>query len=765
MRRGGRWTRWAVLAGLAVLVGLGLPGPGGAATEVGDWHVEGDVGVGGQLSFGERGSSKYNEYRDTDNGIIGDFTLRGEKTKGNPYFLDLRGENVSREDQAYEGSLGWTGLFRLEGGWNRTPHVLSNTARTIFSQSGDALRLPAAVRSAIARDTQTLGACPVGVVLWNCPVEYASSTPAMAAAQRAFIANTIEGLARPVELGFNTDVGLLDLILTPTEAFRVDAGYSQNRKVGYRPIGTVIGSPGGAVTEIAVPIENTTHEMKLGAEYAKSGYAFQFGYLGSIFRNEYTGYTWDNPGYFGTDNGNFVTGGGATRAVRVSQDRLGAPPDNIAHTFSATGSAALPFRSRLSGTLAYSFLRQDEAFQINTLNSGAGVVQTNADDAGRTSADAKTDLLLGNFLLTSRPIRNVTATARYRFFEHQNDMPLHTFSNSFPEGLAVQTHTSKEERFQKQNAGLDLGWRPIRWASLKVGYEYERYNRGDMNTRATNEHIGKLSADLTPVSWLLTRLSYSHGDREMKGEHVNVAAEFPGLRKFNQADRVRDRVDLFLNLTRWETVSPSLSFGYARDDYNATDFGLTKNDYYTLGAGLAWTPLGWLQLSTDYAYELYRFTQRSRYRAPGVDTPANDWESKNKDEYHTLNLGATADLIPKKLDLSLGYSIALGFTVVDSKNLGAHTAGASSLATDRDRVSNILQTIRLMARYHFTEKFQARLGYTFERYTERDFARDPMQPWMGNVDTSTAGTQSVFLGATQPSYESHTVGFSLRYGF
>ena len=79
-----------------------------------------------------------------------------------------------------------------------------------------------------------------------------------------------------------------------------------------------------------------------------------------------------------------------------------------------------------------------------------------------------------------------------------------------------------------------------------------------------------------------------------------------------------------------------------------------------------------------------------------------------------------------------------------------------------------------MGRYRLTEKLQVRGGLAYERYTERDWARDPMQPFMGNLDSDrpippgvpvAAGVQSVWLGATRPNYEAYILGGFVRYQF
>ena len=96
--------------------------------------------------------------------------------------------------------------------------------------------------------------------------------------------------------GINTDVGRIGLTLTPTEALRFDLGYMQHPEGRVPPDrDELIGSPGGTVTELAIPIENIPMKLSSAREFARPEYALQFNYTGSFFRNNYDSYTWDNP--------------------------------------------------------------------------------------------------------------------------------------------------------------------------------------------------------------------------------------------------------------------------------------------------------------------------------------------------------------------------------------------------------------------------------------------------------------------------------------
>ncbi|HLE82631.1 MAG TPA: MtrB/PioB family outer membrane beta-barrel protein, partial [Dehalococcoidia bacterium] len=223
MWQGRRWVGVVLSAAVASFMCLGASGPALAAaagTEVLAWSVNGSVEAGGMYEFGENKSSKFNDYRDMDSGFVGELSLRGEK-KESPYFFDLWVKNPARDDGAYSGEFGRYGMFRLELGWDRVRHVLSNTATTMFQENpeGD-FTIPSSLRTAITRTPAgflngTAANC-TGITNWTCPYPVGSSTaPTVNNPQFNFIRDTINGLSRPIDYAFNTDVGIVGLRFTP----------------------------------------------------------------------------------------------------------------------------------------------------------------------------------------------------------------------------------------------------------------------------------------------------------------------------------------------------------------------------------------------------------------------------------------------------------------------------------------------------------------------------------------------------------------------
>jgi len=396
------------------------------------------------------------------------------------------------------------------------------------------------------------------------------------------------------------------------------------------------------------------------------------------------------------------------------------------------------------------------------------------------------DVTTLNLGLSTRPLRNVTARLRYRLYDVQNDMPHHTFAPNVltgggDAGLSPVLHEAEPFEFRKQNASADVSWRVFRPLTLRAGYEYERWDRPhEMREVAdTNEHISKAGAELQPWPWLHARLTYAHGVRTIgAGEyepHGGNATSLPQLRKFDEADRTRDKGDVYLQITPLDTLSLGGTFYIQNDGYWNTDFGLYDAQAYGFSGDVSWNPTERLGLFAGYARDIYRYKVQNCHipsaavpadALPGsLCSPLNIFFVEPKDTLDTVNVGASYVLVPSKLDVSLGYRFAFG----ESKyNLGSVPGGVATGEPGAvPDVENRFHIFNVVARYFFTQHWSVKLSYQYERYEERDFTTDAIQPSLAAVpgSNSPADLRSIVLGATHPPYEAHIVAFTVGFRF
>jgi MtrB/PioB family decaheme-associated outer membrane protein len=750
-RHGIIWTGMVILLG-ALLVG----GSGSAlAAEEFSWTawkdslpfpLTGEVEVGGQIVKEGGDSATFDEYRDLDSTVdVYSLRLRSED-KARTQFLEFGGTYMSRTDASYYLNAGRYNYYRFNFEFDRLPHNIANNASTIYVEpvEGNFRILGGAVGSGLAG-----------------PLNVALSTPPTLAQRNAIVAAVNRNL-QPTELGFQTDKANFGFNWLPLPELEVGLGYTFTMRDGKTPWGTVIGSPGSGAVELAAPRDERFHEIKAGAEYVRDWYQLRFNYTFGMFENDVSKIEWDNPCGAGTGGCRNPSGFG----------RFSTMPENYAHTFSGAGGVTLPWwRTRVAGGFSYSLWHQDDTFLPWTTVTG---FTGNTTAAGATSPDAKMDVLQANVNLTTRPLRNVTANVRYRYFELDNNTAEHTFINVLSPGDTTPgagTHTSEPLAYRKQNVSTDVAWRIIPQVTAKVGYEYDHWNRAHREVASSNENLVKGVLDVQPLPWLLGRFSYTHGVRTIGANGYEPlggnATALPQFRKFDEADRTRDRADILLQITPIDTLTLSGSFFGQDDNYFNSAYGLQEAQAFGWSADVSWAPVQRVNLYAGYGHDEYKSQEQSCNVGTAPPTPCNPLDTffiSPRDILDTVRAGVNFVVIPQRLDLDVGFSWSYG----QSKyGVGAVPGGvAAGQPAPVDDVTNELYLVHVVARLFLTPNWTLKVGYQYERYNESDFTTDGIPPSLAALPVqSAADARTIILGAQHPPYDANIVGFWIGYKF
>jgi MtrB/PioB family decaheme-associated outer membrane protein len=708
------------------------------------WNVHGLVEVGGQTLSGNLQSPTLQEYRDLDGKptipalrIYAEDPLRAK-------FLEFGGRDMTRTDGSFFLRGGQYNAYRFDFDYDRLPHLIGLNRSMIYTDAGMGdLRL-------------TSDQCG-NVAAFN-------ATPGTTPAQRGAIQGSVNCLLRPTPLGHQTDTARIGFRATPFPDVEMKATYSRMSKVGTRPFGGVLGTPGSSVTEFAAPRDERIHDMSTGIELARDWYQVAFNYNLSLFENSVNHVQWEN-----------VCGTGAACGNPSGFGRIAMLPDNVAHMFSGSGGMSLPWwQTRLSGVLSYSLWRQDKAFVPHSTIAGSG----NTTDAGATSPNASMDVLLTNINLTSRPLQNVTLLARYRYYHVDNNTPAHSFTNVLRPGDLNPNAgriTNLPISFRKQNMGTDVVWRILPKLTAKAGYEWEHWGRSFREVAQLDEHTGKASLEYRPKPWMTTRTTYSHGVRTIGADgYVPMggnAIALPQFRKFDQADRTRDKGEFFVQLTPVETVTVSGTFFAQQDNFFNTTYGLKDSRSYGYTWDIAWTPVERLTLFSGYAHDDYQSFQQNCNIGFGqtICNPASTYFARPRDLLDTVHGGFSLIAIPDRLDFNVDYRYTFG----RSKYGMAGTPGGPIAAQPAEMppITNVFHVIQASTRYRMTPQWTVKLLYMYERYTQSDFTVDNVTPSLANLvlngftTTSPADVRSVLMPILHPAYEAHFTGFSLAYAF
>jgi MtrB/PioB family decaheme-associated outer membrane protein len=722
---------------LAAVLVLGAATTAGAQTSLYGWNVEGEVELGGRFYIDkpdQEERAKLEEYRDLDEQPFGAFRL-GLFEPNERYRIELGGVKIGQDDQEFFLSAGRTGLWRFEFDWDQTPHVLSTNARLLATEPSEGVF--------------TLPTPRPSLPTYN-------------------LAPTLD------EVSTRWDTARFGFTLAPSPDWDLQLEYSWIHKHGERPIGMAFGSPGGNFYEVLQPIDQDVHDFRIRGTWSGSGWQLQAGYTLSVFHNGETAVVADNPCFRLS-----ACGGDASGPER---GQLSQPPSNMAHTVSVAGSVLLPMRTRVSANASYSVRLQDEPFLPHTINPA---IRSGTLALPANSLDGVVGTFLFNLDATSRPLPPLTLTARYRLFDLDDmtddlEFPGHVVNDRT---LVTEPRVAGRWEYTRQNADLDARWRFGPPVALTIGGGWERWDRNEHREVPTSdEYFAKAAVDATPVEWLLARLTYRPSFRRI--DEYNTFAHLahsvveedpvaesqgqsPLLRKFDEAERDRQRVDLLLQFTPSEVLTISPAFSYRHDDYIDSALGLQEADAWSAGLDLTWSPLAWLALSAGYVYEKIDQQQRSRSREVSGGTTLDfsdfDWVSDNVDTIHTLYVGARATLIPNRLEwiLNIAYEDAVGET--NTRNPVPPTSGSSSqranaTAKPFPSFKDSLFHLDTAFRYRFLKAWTFTLGYMFEVFDQADFRTDGLNPFV-------PGLTSIYLGNDLKDYTAHIVSMAIGYRF
>lgn len=726
-----------------------LSGPAFAETEGEKVLLSGEVEVGGRLFIhrpSEEDRGQFEAYRDIPAGPFLE-NLHLQIDRGDDFFLELRAREIGEEDQNVLLRGGHLGRSRFELEWDQTPHIYSNRGRNPFVESSTGVfQIPDLLQTTLA------GAAP--------------------AARPDILRGFLE--APPaIDLKSRWDTARFLWAWSPYPQLHLQAEYTVIHKQGTRPIGTTFLFTNQV--ELPEPIDQRIDDLKLTADLTRERWQLQIGYDLSLFNNDVDVLIWDNPL-------------SAVDAVNAPiRGRLDLPPDNVSHTLHLAGAMNLPQHSRLSGTLSYSRRTQDDSFiphTINTAISDPGLVLP------AKGLNGEVDIWTANLRFTSRPVQNVGLKSYYRFYGFNNKTPELIFPAQVRTDLSVLDEAVRSAgiNYKKESAGAGADWRWAKPLSLGVAYDWTRWHRDDRHREAptTNDQTPKVSLDYTPIDSILLRTSYSRSWRRNGDynpfahlEHTEVdvegidtsQAQHVLLRKYDEADRDRSRVDLLAQISPKETLSFTPSVSYRKDDYKNSPLGLQEDKNWAAGLDLSWSPIApGVTVYASYMREAFDALQRSRYRTPPsqLDNPTYDWVAENKDKIDTVGFAVNIVLIESKVDLNLSWNASRAVGAMRASNPtppvgGTAAQNSSATALNFPDITERLQRLEAALRYSVSPALFWRLRYILEKFNITDFRTDEVQPFMGDVEAG-SGT-SIYLGAQIRDYTAQILSFIIGYRF
>lgn len=756
-----------------------------------------EIEITGYGIAGPHDKAKFTEYRDFPQGGSADYIWLNHENKEKTYFFDVRLEKPGLDDMSLETKFGEYGQWRLTFGLDRTPHRFQFDAITIFSGLG--------TRNLRVQDAHQ-------IALQALPWAAGSGTSAANnnnSAIRAAALSDLEHEADTVdEIALERERFNLKLEWQAFDPVTFSLALQHEERSGDRPksyAGPGFTGGGEISYGLVEPIDYGTSDLTFRAMYDQDAVhlALEYGFQYFEDRNDVVNI--DNPFVF--TNGLATTAGagllatGSTRYMRVSL-----PPDNITHHFTFEGGVDLPYKTRLNANFTYAWREQDDLLQPYTVNSSVTGFQEDGTpfqaslraNLPEQHFDGRVDTQQFTFAVVSRALDPVELRLKYRLYNFDNSSDEITFPGDVPVdgNWAADDHTNNAFSYVKHQASIegavDL---PMRTVGT-LGYRLDYMGR-DEEEEVTDlwDHTLVFALDSRPCDLVQLRSSYEHtwqsngsyqydaSDPAVPGDNPRPAL-LPYTRRFDIADKQRDKVNVQFTLHPMEWLTPFVGYTLLNDDYDS-EFGLTGEIRQSVNAGFDARPADWLRFKGYSMWQWSHTSQQSRqwssagsltsvgnpYNEPLNEFDPSNWTADNFNQIQTVNFNTWVNVIKDKLDIETFLTHAVTGTHISMDSPVGTTLNdqnARVLADWRAADDSSWDLAKFQIVWHIRKNLTATFGYIYEDFDHNDAHYRDYAPVAINAYQTPNNTfsPSVYgLGIDNPDYTAHTGFCTLNWKF
>lgn len=747
-----RLTRTVLAVSIAA---IGMTAQGHAWAADGDADVarlmrpdsEIEAGVG----YVTRDSFKFGDYKGLQREgahLIGNVSVvrRGED---NPGYVEVQGRNLGLDARSLSVQAGQQGNYGVRLEYDQIPKLWSDSYQTPFVNPGStSLTLPAGW----VRGANTAGMTALNASMHSFHVDTQRNTLSF-------------GLTKQV-----------------VEGWDVEVRGKHEKKEGNRFIGAVIGNSGGnpRAAILPEPVDYTTDEFEALLRYTSKKLQLQFGYFGSFFQDANNSLVWSNP-Y--SDAATW----GAGVAGKISRGHVGLPPDNQMHQISASGGYNFTKDTRLSGSLSYGRMTQNDAFLPYTVNTGLTVTTP----LPRSSLDGKVNTTHADLKLSSKLMPKLNLTAAYRYDDRDNRTPQAQYLYIGGDSQNQQGVNSANARTnlpvgstrQQIDAEADYHWTASTRFKLGYGYDWAKKTFEAITDERESTYKAEVHQHFSDA--VSGGLGYAYSDRSTSAynasapfiatysagyvaSQLNAAQPLNGLwdnlpaqKKFFLAPRVRDKVRAFLNVAPTERIDLQFAVDYKDDSYKESQYGLQKARGWAASIDAGFNASDALTthafLSADNYGTLQRSLQFQNSITPAKSTPTTgqyDYTYDINDRTYAAGFGFRYRPL-RKYEFGADLTHVASTGEIRVTTMSGIPAGSQALPMPD--LSTRLARLDLFGSYELKKDVKLRVKYIYERYRSTDWAYDQV----------TANTMANVIGTNQLStnYNVQYLGVSVAYQF
>ena len=455
-------------------------------------------------------------------------------------------------------------------------------------------------------------------------------------------------------------------------------------------------------TMYSYPIDYTTTNLNLMAEYVQAAYQFQLGYELSQFEN--------------AGVSNIGTG-----SEQVQE------PDNTLHTVFWNGVYRFSDSTRANAYLSYGVAEQNEDLIGGTVGDT------------RTTADAKVANTIARVGVTSRITNKLSVAAKYDY--RDNDAKTDVFISAGSGARRTPIFDTTWESLQ-----VTAAYRLPKASKLNLGAKYEEIDRPGQDRETTEETSVWVGYKLPMMERFSGTFKLSAADRTGSEYNVQTISAYRkqgsdsaqvGTQRPNFADRERVKGQFRGQYQLGSTGYIGVMLQAWNDDHSKAELGLREVDgqMYSADFGAAPTPM--------LNYSLYAGVQSIAYDQRGNDT-TDAWSHKTNDDGLFGGFNINWEVVPDKVATSLDYRYTKTTNDMDQQH-------------DNNTVNNLpelfhkVHRVELTGEYFFDKSTTLIARAVYEDYESFNWAYSTDYP---------AGT-----GWEDPNHSAGLIELGVRYQF
>lgn len=511
-----------------------------------------------------------------------------------------------------------------------------------------------------------------------------------------------------------------------TNALSFQFDFNRETKQGNKTAGLAIGNSFATAKSaiLAIPVDYVTNTGGVQVNYTKSRWTASAGYHFSKFENENSFIRWDNA---------------FSQPAGVDTGQAAQEPGNTMQQIFLAGSYQFN-KTTTTARITVGKMEQDDSFLPYSINSSL-----TPPAVPKTSLNGEVNTYNGIFAIVSNLNDKVRLQAHYLQNEQDNNTKRATYDYVIADtALSTTSRSNFPYSFKRRDLNVEARYKFNQQHQIVAGYENESNNRTYQVVDKTDENSLWTKYKYVLRDALDLSLQYTIQDRNGPGYHAVselTPAENPLMRKYNMANRERNKISSLVSYNPDKTKTIGLLINVSEDDYIDSIIGLTnsKQSDYTLSYQH--------QVTDSTAFNIdYSLTDISSTQAGSQSFSAPTWTANNDEQIDVINFGVTRQIYRNKLDIAFNYSY------VNAKG-DLNVSTNSAFPTFKYS----LHIISVNGEYKLKDNAAITVLFRYEKYDEENWMID-------NVSQNTLDNV-LSLGEVSPSYGIGIVAASYKQKF